>query len=841
MTWVTIHVMAQIRVNNVGSGFPIAADNVATSVYVSPQEDLTVKRVAQLFTDDIKRVAGLASSPKITADIKGKYVIVAATIGNNKWVDKLIAKHRIDVSKIRSGWEQYIIEVVDRPQKDIDKALVVVGSDKRGTAYGLLSVSEAMGVSPFYWWADVPVKHSDELWLSGKVVSKEPSVKYRGLFINDEDWGLYPWAKKNFEKKLGDIGPKTYSKVCELILRLKGNMLAPAMHACTGAFYSHPESKLVADTFGIFITTSHCEPLLINTASKWEWDTKRDGDWNYKTNSRTIIDKWNKRLTEAGEFDNIYTVAMRGLHDAGLRGNLPLDERTQLLGQVIKDQRQLLVNHLRKPVAEIPQIFVPYKETMDVYENGLKVPEDITLVWVDDNFGYMKRVSNPQEQKRSGGSGVYYHISYWGGPHDYLWLNTTPPVLMYEELMKVYNTGGDRYWLLNVGDIKPGELGMKTFFDLAWDVKDYDINSINNHQARFLGSIFGKGYTSRFQHLLDEYYRLAWSRKPEYMGWEREYDTKENMKLHDTEYSFQNYGEAQQRLADYEAVANDARSIMSELPKSLQPAFFEMVAYPMMASSQMNRKFLMAQLNHEQFKAGSKAKANWAARQTDLAFDSLKTLNKEYNSMLNGKWDYMMDFAVGGNAKYMNKPTLNVTDGIGEEPVDLIPKEEDLKDCYVVDLTKPLKKVEKVHKMNLIKGMGYDWVVLQLGQPTDKVCDASDVNGDRVEYSLPSIAKDSIEITLYTVPFFPLYKGLGTKIGVSIDGCEPQIFDNKFKEYGESWKDQVLRNAAVCRMKFAVDRNKPSHTLSLICGDPGQMIEKVVIDWGGKKKAYLID
>lgn len=829
---------ARIKVsNNSGDGFPIATGGVAAQVYVSPQDGRTVKKAADLFADDVERVTCLKPGKTVAEKPIGRYVIVVATLGNNKWVDRLVSKRIIDVSKIRNGWEQYVITTVDRPQKGTDKALVIVGSDKRGAAYGLLSISEAMGVSPFYWWADVPVRHSGEVWLTGNEVSKRPSVKYRGLFINDEDWGLKPWAAKNFEKELGDIGPKTYAKVCELILRLKGNMLGPAMHSCTGAFYSHPESKLVADTFGIFITTSHCEPLLINTASKWEWDIKRDGDWNYKTNKQAIVDKWNRRLDEASRFDNIYTTAMRGLHDAGLRGNLPLDERTKLLSQVISDQRQLLVNHIKKPITEIPQIFVPYKETMDVYENGLKVPEDITLVWVDDNYGYMKRVSNPKEQKRSGGSGVYYHISYWGAPHDYLWLNTTPPVLMYEELMKVYQTGGNRYWLLNVGDIKPGELGLKTFFDLAWDVDNLDISSVNNHQSQFLGSIFGKGYVPRLQHLLDEYYRLAWSRKPEYMGWEREYDKKEKEQLYDTEFSFQNYGEAQRRLADYERIANEARSLMDELPQSFKPSFFEMVAYPVMGASQMNRKFLMAQLNHEQYKAGNTAAANWAARQTNLAFDSLKTLNREYNALLSGKWNYMMNFAVGGNAKYMNKPELNVSEGVEEEPVRLLClAEEDgteghkdptlHKDLgvYVIDLTKALKNSDG--KYSPVKGLGYDWVVMRL-------------DSGSVSYRLPAIDKDSIEVTLYTVPVFPLYKGLGTKVGVSIDGSEPQVFDNKFKEYGESWKDQVLRNGAVAHMKFAIDRTMTSHTLTLICGDKGQMVQKVIVDWGGLKPSYL--
>lgn len=837
----SLHVQAQIEVtSHKGQGFPIVSEGSAATLYVSPKESEIVRKVAQLFTDDIRRVTGVETAPCVSADAKGRNVIIVATIGNNKLVDKLITNRRIDAAKIRGGWEQYAISVVDNPQKGIDKALIVVGSDKRGAAYGLLSVSEKMGVSPFYWWADVPVNHSSEVWLSGKWVSESPSVKYRGIFINDEDWGLKPWAANNFESNLGDIGPKTYAKVCELILRLKGNMLGPAMHSCTGAFYSHPESKLVADSFGIVITTSHCEPLLINTASKWEWDTNRDGDWNYKTNSKTIIGKWNKRLDDASRFDNIYTMAMRGLHDSGLRGNLPLDERTSLLEKVISDQRRLLTAHIKKPITEIPQIFVPYKETMNVYENGLRVPDDITLVWVDDNYGYMKRVSNPQEQKRKGKAGVYYHISYWGAPHDYLWICTTPPVLMYEELMKAYRTGADRYWLLNVGDIKPGELGIKTFFDLAWNVGSININTANSHQIHFLASIFGRGYTSRLQRMLDKYYQLAWSRKPEYMGWEREYDTPENGKLHDTEFSFTHYGEAQGRLADYEALANNARSMLSELPEAQKAAFYEMVCFPILGSYQMNRKFLMAQLNHEEYSAGHKAEANWAARQAKIAADSLNNLNNEYNSLLNGKWKHMMAFAVGGKAKFMNLPELNITESLGEEPIDLTTKQEQPDGYFVVDLSHPVKKVQTGgHSINLVKGLGYDWTVLQLGQPTEATVDKINSKGDRADYMLPAINSDSIEVTVYSVPFFPLYKGKATRIGLAVDGGHTTVTNNKFDEYGTSWKNQVLRNAAIGKIKFAIDRNKPSHTISIICGDPGMMVEKVIVDWGGLKKSYI--
>lgn len=816
--------------------FPIATNGHVATIFVSPNEPTAVKTAANLFANDIQRVTGIETAPAACSKEHGGNIIIAATIGGNKLVDKLIAQRRIDVSAIRGGWEQYVITVVERPRRGIDKALVVVGSNRRGVAYGLFAISEAMGVSPYYWWADVPVSHHDELWLSGSTVSKRPSVKYRGLFINDEDWGLLPWAANNFEKEVGNIGPRTYAKVCELILRLKGNMLAPAMHPVSAAFYSIPANPLVADSFGIVITTSHCEPLLINTASKWEWDTARDGDWNYKTNADAIRTKWSRRLDTARQFENIYTTAMRGLHDARLQGNLPLHERTQLLGSVIADQRTLLAEHLGKQPASIPQIFVPYKETMAVYEDGLEVPDDITLVWTDDNYGYMKRVNNSVERQRMGRAGVYYHISYWGAPHDYLWLCTTPPVLMYEELMKAYNAGADRYWLLNVGDIKPAELGMKTFFDLAYDVSSMGINNANNYQSHFLATIFGKEHEARIQHLLDEYYRLAWSRKPEYMGWDHEYDKPENKRLRDTEFSFQNYGEAQQRLADYNAIATDALALLGELPDNKRAAFFEMVAFPIWGSEQMNRKFLMAQLNHEEFAKGDNAKANWAARQAHLAYDSLEVLNAKYNNMLGGKWDGMMAFATGGHAKHMLMPELLTNDSVGMKLVDLSKRLEKLEGCYAVDLTKPARITETdSHKASVVKGLGYDWAVLQLGQPNDTV----DSGAASAEYMLPAINADSATVTLYTVPFFPLYKGKATRIGVTIDGGKAQTADNKFKEYSTAWKDQVLRNAAIMRLKFAIDRSKPSHSITLTGIDPGMMIQKVIIDWGGLKKSYL--
>ena len=835
---------AQIQVTDkvADGGFALVAKEQPATIVVSKSDGPTVLKVAQLWAADVEAVTGYR--PKVSASEKhgGRQLVVMGTVTGHAFIRDLSERGLLDVTPIAGGWEQYIIKVVEHPAKNIDRALVIAGSDRRGVAYGAFELSRLMGVSPWAWWSDVPAAHSDQLFVRGEMVSKRPSVKYRGIFINDEDWGLLPWAAKTFEPGLGDIGPRTYAKVCELLLRLKANMLAPAMHTCTGAFYYHKESKLVADTFGVIITTSHCEPLLLNNAAPTEWDTKRDGEWNYKTNAANIRQKWEQRLGEASRFENIYTLAMRGLHDEGLRGSLPMSERVPLIEQVISDQRQMLERHKQQAARQIPQIFVPYKETMDIYENGLRVPDDVTLVWVDDNYGYMKRVSSPDEQRRSGGAGVYYHLSYMGTPHDYLWLNSTPPVLMYEELMKAYHTGADRYWLLNVGDIKPMELGMQTFFDLAWSVDDYDIRSINRHQSRFLASIFGQQYERDLQWVLDEYYRLCWIRKPEYMGFEWEWSEPERTGLRDTEFSFRNYNEAQRRLADYQAISDRIEAIGRDLADALRAPFFEMMGYQVKASYQMNRKFLMAQLNHEQLAQGRRAEANWAARQMEQAYDSILSLNREFNTMLGGKWRGIMDVPPGICALYQNKPAVTYTEGAGETPADLSidVRREWVDGCMLLNLTDYQVRHARHHQIRLVGGMGYDWQVLQLGDPVrEQPCDPTTLQSPRADYALPAIAADSIAVTVYSVPFFPLYQGRSTDIGVSIDHQQPRVYRNEPVEWSPEWKEQVMRNGHSVTFRFPIDRHAPNHTLSFVLGDPGMMIQRVIIDWGGRKSGYL--
>ena len=766
----------------------------ATIVYDTNDAHL-VSTMAATLAEDIYRVSG--TKPSVSTEMVAGCKIVLGTIGHSRYVDK--------VGAIEGKWECYDI-------KTKKNTITVTGSDARGLAYGVLHISEKIGVNAWYWWADIPVAKRSKVKYEENFTSKEPTIKYRGIFINDEDRGKTSWSARNFEKELGDIGPKTYDKVCELVLRLRGNMLAPAMHSCTGAFYSHPESQVVADKWGIMITTSHCEPMLVNNAAHSEWNKARDGEWNFLTNRETILKKFDDRLRETARYDNIYTIGMRGLHDEAMKGSKDPAVRARTLEQVFDAQRNILAKHKRENVRNVPQIFVPYKETLDIYDAGLTVPDDVTLVWPDDNYGYMKRVSNSKERLRSGASGVYYHLSYLGGPHDYLWLSTTAPALMYEELKKAYDAGADRYWLLNVGDIKPMEIEIQQFMDMAWNLDAFSYDNVNRYQAKWLASLFGEEYQTRFQYILDTYYRLAWDRKPEFMGYERGWDRGDYNNLHDTDFSFES-GTAQKRLNDYKTISDECHALMEELSGEMKIPFFEMLGYSVKSAFQINRKFLMAQRNHET------GNMEYAAEALN-ANDSISALMKEYNTVLDGKWNQMMSqLPPGWCAKYQLMPEL------GDKPSDKYrlpdahryPEFENKIDIRSLKVDAPFR---------IFDGMGTDWTVLQLGEPMDKVQDPNAPESDKVDLGFKAEG-ESVTLCISVVPMWPTEYERSNRIGVSVDGCTPVICENKFAEYGESWKSQVLENRKEFVVTLPLDSLRDIHTLSLHIVDPGQIVQKI--------------
>lgn len=458
------------------------------------------------------------------------------------------------------------------------------------------------------------------------------------------------------------------------------------------------------------------------------------------------------------------------------------------------------------------------------------MPDDVTIIWPDDNYGYMKSVSSPAERLRSGSSGVYYHTSYLGTPHDYLWLCTTPPAMMYTELKKAYDCGADRYWLLNVGDIKPAELDTQTFFDMAWNFSGFSHENANRYQASLVSDWCGIRYKDEIQEILDEYYRLAWIRKPEYMGWEIEWDTPDRRDVGPTDFCFTNYGDAWKRIDDYRRLSEKTERIMRELPDSLYAPVFEMIGYPVLASEMMNRKFLFAQLNGELAESGNKRRANHAARLSEEAADSIESLNKKYNALENGKWSGMMTVPPGFCAKYQEQPPLRRFTETGEEDLSQDPSIMTATDTHSRTLN--LNDASLAKGARIIEGIGYDGRILQLGDPAGNDIAEAYLN-------LSPTKGDTVKLQIFHLPYFPIHEGHGCRIGVSIDGGEEQVIEYLPEEWSKPWKLNVLRNSALSEVVFPLSEKSASHTMRLRGIDPGMAVQRIVIDEGDFRPGYI--
>jgi hypothetical protein len=642
---------------------------------------------AHLLAEDIFSVTNFR--PEVVTDIKkaeGNVIVIGAI--NSNLVGRFLNKKRIRTG-FENQWESYLLKTIANPTKKIKKAFIIAGTNPRGTAYGVFAISKKIGVSPWYWWADVPVKKSEELVLNEQdYYSNSPSVDYRGIFLNDEDWGLQPWAAKTFEPETADIGPKTYAKIFELLLRLNANTIWPAMHPSTKAFFYYPNNAKMASLYNIVIGTSHAEPMLRNNVD--EWNEKTFGSFNYKTNKTKVYKYWESRVKEAKNIDAIFSMGMRGVHDSGMEGVKSNDEAVAVLNEVITDQRNLLKKYVNKNVTKIPQALTVYKEVLDLYKNGLNVPEDITLVWTDDNYGYIRALSNSEEQKRSGGGGVYYHASYWGRPHDYLWLSTTSPDLIREEMIKAYNLNNRKIWILNVGDIKPAEYTTQLFLDMAYNADKFqNPDYIARHQSLFYSDIFGEKYAKDISKIKENYYQLAFERKPEYMGWSQ---TEPITPIFNTQYSaLANGDEIQQRINAYENIEQQVEGVEKQLPEELKSTFTQLVSYPVAASAQMNKKFLYRDKALIYAKQGRKS-AKIYSELAHQAYEKIEVLTKNYNQLSNGKWQHIMDMKPR-ELPVFNDPSIELefptsTEAIGiaiEDTLTTVSGEQCLPTFYVGD------------------------------------------------------------------------------------------------------------------------------------------------------------
>lgn len=940
--------------------FTLASPRQTAAILYDASDAAVVKRAAELFAADVEAVTGRRPQVTSATGETGPAVIVG-TVGGSALIRRLSEAGKIDTAPLEGAWERYLIQTVANPLPGIRKALVIAGSDRRGAAYGLFTLSELIGVSPWYWWADVPVKKHAALHVDAPpTYSQTPSVRYRGIFLNDEDWGLTPWASQTFEPERGNIGPRTYAKVCELLLRLKANYLAPAMHPVSTSFNQIPENKLVADTFAIVMGSTHCEPLLLNTAS--EWDTKTMGPWNYDKNKEGINRVLTQRVRENSPYENVYTLALRGLHDGAMSTTLPMHEKVRMLQQALLDQRRILAENIDRPVETVPQAFTPYKEVLEIYSNGLELPDDITIVWPDDNYGYMKRLSGVREQRRTGRSGVYYHVSYLGVPHSYLWFSTTPPSLMYEELRKAYDTTADRLWLVNCGDLKGSEMQVSLFLDMAWDIGRFTADNVVSYPARWLAGIFGEAYYDRLEAMTREHLRLAFPRKPEYMGWGYHWNRFDHNceQLTDTDFSFTNYDEAQRRLEAYRQLGARAEALLHEIGDEARPAFYQLVYYPLRGAELMNRMTLGGQRNRWYARQG-RAATNAVRDEVQRCYDSLQVITRGYNSLLGGKWNHMMSMRQNydGVSAYFNLPHLATHDAAGAPrlalqvagedvtgarafhalpafdnylrrtyPVEIYnrgggtlawtahasepwvvlsksagktadeeritvgidwekapsgnavpaqivfrageqsekvlvslfnptaPSRAELRGIYVGNngcVSIPAAGCHRVRendriKITAVEDLGIEGPALQLGDPTAPLQIFRSRDVPCAEYDFYAFDAGSVDVYTYVLPTFPLHAdrdfrigentNTDTKYSVQIDDGALATPSSSHVEYSQVWFESVLRNCAVNKSTLHID--KPGrHTLRIRVGDPGIVLQKIVLDFGGMKRSYL--
>jgi hypothetical protein len=615
------------------NSFSLVSNGKAVPVYVGENEFAAVKNLTNIFVNDIQGVTGIKPLVKTERPSKEKLIVIIGTIGNSNLIDELIKKKKIDVSAIQNNWEATVIQTVDKPFEGVDQALVIAGSDRRGTIYGMLDISQKIGVSPWYWWADVPVeKHHDIYIKPGKYINESPKVKYRGFFINDEAPALSGWSKEKF----GGFNHLFYKKVFELLLRLKGNYLWPAMWG--SAFNDDdPLNAATADSFAVVMGTSHHEPLV---RAHDEWRRYGSGPWNYDKNEAKLKEFWTKGIQRMGSNENIVTIGMRG------DGDEPMSEESNiaLLERIVKDQRQIIQDITGKPAEKTPQMWALYKEVQDYYDKGMRVPEDVTLLLCDDNWGNIRKLPNLSDKPRSGGYGIYYHFDYVGGPRNYKWVNTNPIARVWEQMHLAYEYGAKQIWIVNVGDIKPMEFPLQFFLDYAWNPEKIQASDLKSYTQQWSEQQFGKQNAESVADIVTKYLKYNGRRKPELLS--------------PSTYSLFNYKEAETIVKEYNSVLKDAESINENLPAQYRDAYYQLVLHPVQACANINELYVTVGKNRWYAKQGRNNTNELAIKAKEL-YEKDSLISLFYNKTLaNGKWNHMMDQTHIGYT-YWQQPPFN--------------------------------------------------------------------------------------------------------------------------------------------------------------------------------------
>jgi uncharacterized protein YbcI len=804
--------------------------NLANATIVVDDGDVTlVKKIARLLQQDIEAVTGKKVPIQNKLNKSRKNNIIIGTLSNGRMAKKMLAKNKAAVESLEYIWEGYWIQT-------IDKNLVIAGSDRRGLAYGVFELSRQIGVSPWYWWADVPVKKQTDLFINPKTVLRDaPGVKYRGIFINDEAPALSNWSKEKF----GGFNHLFYEKVFELMLRLKANYLWPAMWG--NAFYhDDPLNIKSADEYGIVIGTSHHEPLM---RAHEEWKYSGSGKWNYDSNKVNLQAFWKGGMQRATN-EKIVSIGMRG------DGDEPMSRETAtaLLERIVKDQRNIIEEVTGKPADQTPQLWALYKEVQDYYDKGMRVPDDVTLLLCDDNWGNIRKLPELNEPTRKGGYGIYYHFDYVGGPRNYKWLNTNQIARIWEQMHLAWEYNAQKIWIVNVGDIKPMELPLSFFLDYAWNPEKIDAEDLQLYTEQWAAAQFGQNHTKEIAAILTAYTKYNARRKPELLD-------ADTYSLH--------YNEWATVVNEYNELLKKALALNDSLDAAYKDAFFQLVLYPVMACANLNEMYYNVALNKQAYDNKWEAANSYAEKVKQLfRNDSLITL--QYHRVNNGKWNHMMSQVHIGYT-YWQQPSFQKMPAVYYVSPDSIRQKKSLPVADVARSQVPDYaerpafyedeemgvSIEAAHFTRKKDANNIRWKLIpELGRTLSSVTPfpvtaaKQQPGGDapRLEYDFYTFSKGNFSVQTFFAPTLNFHNTAeGLQFAISVDNELPQIFSlNKNDVVTNSgiWNKWVAENIIIKQSKHNIGQ-PGKHTIKYWMIDPAVVLEKIVISFGNLKQTYL--
>ena len=803
-----------------GGGFAVVKGGKPVSVVCSHDDYEGVRMAAANLAKDFGRVSGTDAA--LVQEPQGECVIVGSL--KSGVIQQLVKAGKVDGAQLEGKTEKYLLQVVDRPVEGVERALVIAGSDKRGAIYGAYELSRQMGVSPWYWFADVPTqRHKDVYIEKGAFTDGEPKVKYRGIFINDE-WPCFGnWALSHF----GGINSKCYEHIFELVLRLKGNFMWPAMWG--SAFYDDdPMNGVLADKMGIVMGTSHHEPMAL---AQQDWHRNRDGEWNYQTNGEALRRFWTTGIERAKNWETVVTVGMRGDGDAPMdgTGNIKLMER------IVADQRAIIESVTGRPAEETPQVWALYKEVQDYYDQGMQVPDDITLLLCDDNWGNVRRLPTLDAKPRKGGYGMYYHFDYVGGPRCSKWININPIPRVWEQMNLCYEHGVRELWIVNVGDLKPMEYPMTFFLDMAWNPERYNAGNLVQHSVDFCRSVFGDKEAEEAARLLRTYAKYNRRMTPENLSYKT--------------FSM-NYAEWQRVTADYDRLAADAEALGKRLPAEMRDAWFQLLGYPILACSNLYDMYYAQAMNQRLAKKNDPEANLWADRVAQC-FGRDSVLTKQYHAMNGGKWNHLMSqihigYTKWSEPKQLVMPAVKRVEGTAKGSLTFpTPMPEGAyyaakKDKYEFKERDGYVSIEAEHFTRKTDGASARWTVIpEMGRTLSAITPqpvTASTEGMALEYDIYTESDGYPRVTLRFSPTLN-FNTKGLSYAVSFDGGEETVVNINGDYNGEIGP---IQREGVIDSQTIHGKLKPGrHTLRIRPLDNGLVLQKIMIDLGGMRKSFL--